>query len=406
MTLKLQSWYRGLLLILAVAVLWSLVASGQSTNVAVERANSAQLHESFQERMTGLDKHLLTFGLDRIPFLREETFLSEPLWKYLASLIYIFLAFYVAKLIDLVLFAWLRRLAKRTETKFDDLLLELLHGPIKVLTLVIFLHVGLTLFDWSAVAARYLSRSLVVIVAISLTYLILKIVDLALDFWRTRHAHENDPRFNEQLFSVIRKSLKVFMVVVATLVTASNIGINITAAITSLSIGGLAVGLAAQDTLANLFGAVAIFADKPFRVGDTIKVDSSEGVVESIGMRSTRIRNADGYLIAIPNKTMGNAAITNISGRSNIRTTLNFSLPQNLPTEKVNRALAILKEVYTNNPGTKDATITFNQFDGGKLIVAVVYHWKGTEQQKFVAAIQQMNLEVKQRFDAEGITLA
>src|SRR4051812_4470052 len=122
MTLKLQSWYRGLLLILAVAVLWSLVASGQSTNVAVERANSAQLHESFQERMTGLDKHLLTFGLDRIPFLREETFLSEPLWKYLASLIYIFLAFYVAKLIDLVLFAWLRRLAKRTETKFDDLL--------------------------------------------------------------------------------------------------------------------------------------------------------------------------------------------------------------------------------------------------------------------------------------------
>lgn len=182
MKLKLQTCYRGLLFVLAIVVLWTLVASGETTNLSVEAENSARPHETFKERMTGIDKHLLTFGLDRIPFLREETFLSEPLWKYLASLIYIFAAFYAAKLIDLVLFAWLRRLAKQTETKFDDLLLELLHGPVKVLTLVIFLHVGLTLFDWSAVAARYLSRSLVVIVAISLTYLILKIVDLALDF--------------------------------------------------------------------------------------------------------------------------------------------------------------------------------------------------------------------------------
>src|ERR1051325_12133922 len=108
---------------------------------------------------------------------------------------------------------------------------------------------------------------------------------------------------DEQLFPVIRKSLKLFVLVVAVLVTLDNIGVNITAAIASLSIGGLAIGLAAQDTLANLFGAVAVFVDKPFRIGDTIKLSDVEGTVESIGMRSTRVRNPDGFLVTVPNKT-------------------------------------------------------------------------------------------------------
>src|SRR5205085_2127189 len=114
--------------------------------------------------------------------------------------------------------------------------------------------------------------------------------------------------------------------------------------ITSLSIGGLAVGLAAQDTLANLFGALAVFADKPFRVGDYIKVPDAEGTVESIGMRSTRVRHPEGHLISVPNKTMGNAAITNMSRRASIKTSLNFALPRSLAAEKVKRALTLLEE--------------------------------------------------------------
>src|SRR6185295_7219143 len=116
-----------------------------------------------------------------------------------------------------------------------------------------------------------------------------------------RTGENRDKTFDEQLFPIIRKSLKLFVIVVATLVTLDNIGVNITAAIASLSIGGLAVGLAAQDTLANLFGAVAVFVDKPFRIGDAIKLESVTGNVEAIGMRSTRVRNLEGHLVSIPN---------------------------------------------------------------------------------------------------------
>src|SRR5258708_33076902 len=107
--------------------------------------------------------------------------------------------------------------------------------------------------------------------------------------------------------------------------------------------GGRAGGWAAQASLANLVGAVAVFGDKPFRVGDQIKLDAIEGTVEAVGLRSTRVRNLNGELVAIPNKTVGNSAIVNISRRPFIKTTLNISLDSSLPAAKVKRALAVIE---------------------------------------------------------------
>jgi MscS family membrane protein len=348
----------------------------------------------------------VTFNLDQFAPLRDTTFLGEPLWKYVASLIYVLLAFYGAKLIDFIARVWLKRVTSRSAGSTDEVLLELLHGPIKVVIFVVLLSIGLNIFDWSTALRLYLSKALVVVVAAALTYLAIRVVDLLLNVWRRRHARESDGKFNDQLFSVIRISLNTFIIVVSVLVAAQNINIDITAAIASLSIGGLAVGLAAQDTLANLFGAVAVFVDKPFRVGDQIKLDGAEGVVETVGLRSTRVRNSEGQLIAVPNKTMGNAIITNITQRPNIKTVLNFALSRALPTEKVKRALAILQQVYKDNPMTQEAWISFNQFAGANLNIQVVHWWKGTDYQKYLHGMQEMNLAVKQQFDAEGITFA
>ena len=114
----------------------------------------------------------------------------------------------------------------------------------------------------------------------------------------------------------------------------------------------MAVGLTAQDTLANLFGAVAVLVDKPFKVGDRIQLDTLDGVVEYIGFRSTRVRNLDGHLVTVPNKTMGNATITNISARPNIKTVMNIGLTYDTPPDRIRRALEILEEVYQRHPRT------------------------------------------------------
>jgi MscS family membrane protein len=282
-----------------------------------------------------------------------------------------------------------------------------LNGPIKIVSFVIFLRIGLEVFHWPPLVQDGLTKGFKIIVAVTLTYMTLKFIDLLMGYWRQRTKADSDRTFDEQLFPIIKKSLKLFVIVVATLVTLDNIGVNVTAAIASLSIGGLAIGLAAQDTLANLFGAVAIFMDKPFRLGDAVTLpDGTNGGVEAIGLRSTRIRNADGYLIAVPNKTMGNATITNVTRRPNIKTEMNFGLAYGTPADKVRQAVKILQEIYSAHSMTGDLIVSFNKFTDSSLNINVVHWWKGLDNKAYLSGMQELNLAIMERFDAEGINFS
>lgn len=348
----------------------------------------------------------LTFGLDRVKALQQRPFANIPLWQFVASLTYIFLAFYLSKYLDYFVRKRVRRWAQKTPTKLDDLLIDLVRGPVRIIALVILLHVGMRVYEWPEALARFLSIGLKIIIACSLTYVLLKTIDVLMGFWRERTTTPENEQFSRQLLPLIRKSLKVFVVTVAAVVTSQNVGLDVTGLIASLSIGGLALGLAAQDTLGNLFGAVAILMDKPFKVGDRIQLDAVDGVVESIGFRSTRVRNLDGHLVSIPNKTMGNATITNISLRPNIRTIMNIGITYDTPPEKVRRAATILEEVYRGHPMTHDVWISFDKFSDFSLNLLVIYWWKSTVYKDFLAGMQELNLQVKQRFNAEGIEFA
>jgi MscS family membrane protein len=407
MNWRFQWVYRlGLAALLALAC-WSVWAAAQPTNAPVASAVVTTNTVAAGGELTITNRfHALTFGLDQEDFLCEHTVLDQPLWKYLASLIYVVLAFGVAWLLDFAVNGWLKRLAAKTETKYDDLLLKLLHGPVKVVAFVVLLNIGLGVFDWPTRAQLILSRGLIVVVACSVTYVALKVIDLLLGVWREKIVSLQDRAFAEQLFPLLRKVAKAAIVIAAAVLTADNLDIKITSLLAGLSVGGLALGLAAQDTVANLFGAVAIFLDKPFYIGDLIKVEGVEGAVESIGLRSTRIRNSDGHHVTVPNKLMGNAIITNVTRRPTIRTEMNLGLTYDTPMEKVKRATIILDEIFRANPKTADLIISFNKFGDSALNLLVVHVWSGTDAKAHFAAMQELNLQIKQRFDAEKIEFA
>jgi len=353
-----------------------------------------------------IDRAYLTFGMDRIPWLRETHFLGIPLWQYLASFLFIFLAFFFAKVFDTLARVWLKRWAEARKSQVGEMLVDLARGPVKIVVFVIFLHIGLTVFQWPAVVERWLSNALKIVVAVSITYSLLKLVDIAIGTWRQRVETQDGTGLNQQLLPVVRKAVKGVILVVASLLTLDNIGINITALLASLSIGGLALGLAAQDTVANLFGAVAVLIDKPFKVGDRVQFDNVDGVVESIGLRSTRIRNLEGFLVTVPNKTMGNTTITNVSQRPNIRTIMNFGLTYGTTPEKIRLAIGILEEVFKGHRETHDCLVAFNKFGDFSLNVMVVHWWKGTVFKEYLPGMQELLIEVKRRFDKEGIDFA
>jgi MscS family membrane protein len=393
--------YRLGLAVLLVVACWSVWADAQETNAPAAAVTNAPALLKFK-----LSGHYESFGLDRIDVLRETSLLGQPLWKYLASLIYIVLAFYVAKLLDFIVNVWFKRRAAKTATKYNDLILDLLRGPLKVVAFVIFLNIGLGIFDWPERAQAYFSHGLIVVMACSVTYVVLKIIDLLLGVWREKIVSAPDKAFAEQLFPLLRKSAKIAIIIAAAILTADNLNIKVTSLLAGLSVGGLALGLAAQDTVANLFGAVAIFLDKPFHIGDRIKVEGVEGAVEGIGLRSTRVRNLDGHHVTIPNKLMGNAIIVNITRRPTIKTEMNLGLTYDTPVEKVKRATVILEEIFRVNPRTLDLIIGFNRFADSALNIFVVHVWNGTDQKQHFAEMQELNLQIKQRFDAEKIEFA
>ncbi len=373
-------------------------------SLSAASTNAPVLPEATQAA-AGAEPTWMTFGLDRVPWLRLQI-LGNPVWQYLASLIYIILAFYVSKLLDYFIQVQLRKWAEKTQTRFDDLMLDLLHGPVKIVSFVILLHIGLRVFAWPAWAATFISNGLKLIVACSLTYVAVKFIDLLMGLWKQRVEATQEAMLDMHLFPVIRKTLKIFIIVIAILVTSQNLGMNVTGLLASLSIGGLAVGLAAQDTLSNLFGAVAIFADKPFRVGDRIQLDAIDGTVEVIGLRSTRVRNLDGFLVSIPNKNMAAANIVNVSKRPNIKTVMNIGVTYDTPSAQVERAMQIIHDIYRPHPKTADLLVAFNKFESSALNILVVHWWNSTDYSEYLAGFQKLNLELKRRFDAENINFA
>ena len=399
--------YRLGLAVLFVIVFWSVWAGAQTLANTNLPANAITNAPPAPDATAGTNKlQALTFGLDKIDYLKENDVLGQPLWKYLASLIYIALAFCAAWLLDLFVNVWLKKLAARTETKYDDLILELLRGPVKVVAFVVLLNIGLNIFEWPDRAQNFLSHGLIVVVAYSVTYVILKFIDLLLGVWREKIVSPQDRQFAEQLIPFISKVAKTALIIAAVLLTTENLGMDIKTLLAGLSVGGLALGLAAQDTVANLFGAVAIFLDKPFHIGDRIRVEGVEGTVEAIGLRSTNIRSLDGHHVTIPNKLMGNAIITNITRRPTIKTEMNLGLTYDTPAEKVKRATVLLEEIFRGNPRTAELLISFNKFGDSALNLFVVHVWNGTDGNQHFAEMQALNLQIKARFDAEKIEFA
>jgi MscS family membrane protein len=208
------------------------------------------------------------------------------------------------------------------------------------------------------------------------------------------------------MLPILGKSLKVFVIIIAALTTAQYLGLPITSIIAGLGVGGIAVALAAQSTLANVFGSITILADRPFRVGDRVQIDKYDGTVETIGLRSTRVRTLEGHLVTIPNKTVADSAINNVSLRPNIRQLITISLTYDTKPEKMQEAVNTLREIFQKHPLTHDAWIYWKDYASASLDIFIVYWCKSTVFKEFLQAMEEINVEIKRRFEKAGLDFA
>jgi len=172
---------------------------------------------------------------------------------------------------------------------------------------------------------------------------------------------------------------------------------------------GLALAFAAQDTIANFFGTVMVLIDRPFRVGERVIIDGADGPVESIGFRSTRIRTLDGHLVTLPNKAVADAKIENVGRRPSIKRTTTLGLTYDTPVAKVRKAVEILREILSHHRCSDPALpprVYFTEFADCSLNIQFIAWFKSADYWDYLAWCEEVNFEIMQRFEAEGIEFA
>ena len=242
------------------------------------------------------------------------------------------------------------------------------------------------------------------------------LVDI-IDLWLRTLTAKTESKLDDMLVPLVRKALRIFLVVVFTLVVAQNVfGLDITAWLAGLSIAGLAVSFAAQDSIKNLFGSITVFFDQPFVVGDAIVFEGQDAVVEEIGFRSTRLRNPDGHLVTVPNMKFIDGSVRNISRRPSIRRVVNVTITYDTSVDKLQQAMDIINSILAkpdmSQPFDMQAQpprIYLTELNKDHINIQVIYWYQlqnGRDGWSYFAHAQTFNLQLLQAFSAAGIDMA
>ena len=299
-----------------------------------------------------------------------------------------------------------KKLTAKTKTKLDDIVVDMLEEPFVGavgLGAAWFALRTLTGIDESveSTVSHLLGFCAAFLVAWALTRLIEGVVEEYL----VPIVDKSESELDDQLLPIVRRGVKIGIWVLAAIVGANNAGYDVGAVIAGLGIGGLAFALAAQDTVSNLFGGFTIFLDKPFTIGDRVKIEGFDGNVVEIGLRSTRLTTLEGRTVTIPNKKFTDNAIENVSSEPSRRKVVNIGLTYDATHEDVRRGLALLESIASEHDATEESiTTSFNAFGDFALNIKLVYYVRAGEE---IPAVEtDINLAILHRFTSEGLDMA
>lgn len=250
-----------------------------------------------------------------------------------------------------------------------------------------------------------MSSGTVIFLAVIVTIIALEMIDIALLGLKKRWSDQNS-QVDELLINFIRKGVRIFIVLIAILVTAQQMGINVTSVVTGLGIGGAAIALGAQGLIANIIGTVEIVADRLYHVGDRIHFDYFDGFVTDVGLRSTKIRALTGEQIIVPNKKMAENQIRNYSRNGLVRTNVSVGLTYSTDHDEILKAMKILDGIFKARKDVDTHHIYLKSLGDYSLQLEVIFWARYSVSAEYNELMGQIHLLVKKEFDAAGIEFA
>ena len=331
------------------------------------------------------------------------TFVPEVYVPYVLSVILFVLLSAFFRALQWAVLARLEVLSKKTKTDIDDTFIKITKSIKPGFYYFFSFWFVVQTLEFPALVNQIINGILIAWIA----YQIVISIHILIDYWLERRARKEKGE-GRNAYRFLSNIAKWVLWVVAVLMVLSNLGVNVTSLIAGLGIGGIAVALAAQNVLGDLFSSFAIYFDKPFEVGDFITVGPHSGTVEKIGIKTTRIRALQGEEIVVSNQELTSSRIQNIRKMKERRVAFPFGILYETSEDKVRAVPGIVREIFStiHEEGLKLDRVFFTTFGDSALTYEVVYFLPTRDIEVYLRTQQEINFKLLERFNREKIGFA
>jgi MscS family membrane protein len=251
---------------------------------------------------------------------------------------------------------------------------------------------------------NFIDHAFQFLIAINVTWFLSRLFEALYEEYMVPFAQKSESDFDDQLFPIIRQGLKGIIWILGIVVGLNNAGYDVGAILAGLGIGGIALAMAAKDTVSNVFGGVTIFMDKMFKIHDRILVDGVDGNVEEIGLRSTKIRKLDGRIVTVPNSKFTSNLVENISSEPSRKVVMTLGISCDTTPVKIKQAVDIVKKILDKNKDLlKKNSVNFTGFGSFTFDIMVIYYIKSGS--SILDVKEDINLEILKQFNKNKIEM-
>lgn len=295
-------------------------------------------------------------------------------------------------------------LAERTDTDLDDFFVDLVRRTTRVFLIVMAARIATHWLTLSDTTHLWLSRAAIVATAFQFGMWGLGVVNFAMGRALKSRAHD-DPAL-KMGSSILTLIGRIVVWTTVLLLGLDNLGVDVTALITGLGVGGIAVALALQNVLGDLFSSITIVLDKPFVVGDAITIGDFNGTVEEIGIKTTRLRSVNGEQIVVGNSDLVGSRIRNYKRLNERRSLFTVGVTYQTTADQLEQIPGMIQKAIESTPDTRFDRAHFKSFGDWAQLFEVVYFCTKAEYNSLMDAQQAVNLKIKRAFDEAGIEMA
>jgi len=342
--------------------------------------------------------------------LLNTAFFGVTVNDYLLFFSILLLALILRSLFDRYLSRLLMHWAQKTEAKYDDMFVDAITPPLNALFISVGLLVAVSVLDLPVgdVDIRtFVLQALKIATSIIFVWVFYRLCAPVTEMLRD-FMSKSDGDLAAQFAPLMRQAMRVSVVAIGGILIIQNLGYSVSSLLAGLGVGGLAVALAAQDTVANLFGTFVMFTDRPFKVGDWVQFKDVDGDVEAIGFRSTKVRTWSKSLKVIPNKVLTSEIIENWSAMPKRRVKMTFGITYDSTPEQIEALIARIKTLLKTHPGVDQdyMLVNFTGFGSSQLDIFLYYFTATTVWAEYMEIRQDINLKIMKIVEELGLAFA